>query len=166
MKNVTTSMIAAAAVAGLFAGASAVRAGTTTTVTSGRAMTSSSRTASSATTVAGQKATKLDDSAGKHDCKGKNDCKGKGGCKESDNGCKGKNSCKGKGGCKSDKPRRRASRRSCKIWIGMRGKSTSKGGTSPFFVLWRLLGGNCWPRTRGEDRLFERVRTPRLRSGF
>jgi hypothetical protein len=34
-----------------------------------------------------------------HTCKGKNACKGQGGCKSGDNGCKGKNSCKGKGGC-------------------------------------------------------------------
>ena len=38
----------------------------------------------------------------KHDCAGKNSCKGKGGCGRSDNGCKGKNSCKGKGGCATD----------------------------------------------------------------
>lgn len=40
---------------------------------------------------------------GAHDCKGKNDCKGQGGCKSGDNGCKGKNSCKGKGGCSTAK---------------------------------------------------------------
>ena len=38
-----------------------------------------------------------------HDCKGKNDCKGQGGCNSGDNGCKGKNSCKGKGGCSTAK---------------------------------------------------------------
>jgi hypothetical protein len=38
----------------------------------------------------------------KHACKGQNSCKGTGGCKASDNGCKGKNSCKGKGGCRTD----------------------------------------------------------------
>jgi len=40
---------------------------------------------------------------GMHDCKGKNDCKAQGGCNSSDNGCKGKNSCKGKGGCSTAK---------------------------------------------------------------
>jgi hypothetical protein len=40
---------------------------------------------------------------GMHDCKGQNSCKGQGGCKSSDNGCKGKNSCKGKGGCATAK---------------------------------------------------------------
>ena len=40
---------------------------------------------------------------GMHDCKGKNDCKAQGGCKSGDNGCAGKNSCKGKGGCSTAK---------------------------------------------------------------
>jgi hypothetical protein len=91
MKNVTTAMIAAAAVAGLFAGTSAVRAAST--ATSGRTVSASSRSSSVGATIAGHKAVNLDDGAGK------NDCKGKGGCKTGDNGCKGKNSCKGKGGC-------------------------------------------------------------------
>jgi hypothetical protein len=100
MKNVTTSMIAAAAVAGLFAGASAVRA--SSTVSSGRTVTTTSRATGVAANFAGHKATNLDDAAGKHDCKGKNDCKGAGGCKTGDNGCKGKNTCKGKGGCSTN----------------------------------------------------------------
>lgn len=37
----------------------------------------------------------------KHDCRGKNECKGKGGCKTDKHACKGKNECKGQGGCKS-----------------------------------------------------------------
>jgi hypothetical protein len=40
---------------------------------------------------------------GVHDCKGQNSCKGQGGCKTADNTCKGKNSCKGKGGCATAK---------------------------------------------------------------
>jgi hypothetical protein len=92
----TTAVIVAAAVSGLFAGAGAVRASSTTS-TNGRSV---SRT--TATTFAGAKAQNMDDAAGKHDCKGANSCKGQGGCKSGDNGCKGQNSCKGKGGCKTN----------------------------------------------------------------
>ena len=79
--------IAAAALAGLFAGATA----------SARAAMSTS----SGTPGFGKASVNMlaDD---KHSCKGQNECKGKGGCKTDDNGCKGKNSCKGKGGCATD----------------------------------------------------------------
>ncbi len=88
MKKSTKSLLACAALAGLYSGALATR-----TV----AATSSSD--------AGVKISKQFAGDSKHDCKGKNDCSGKGGCKSSDNGCKGKNSCKGKGGCSTaDKP--------------------------------------------------------------
>jgi hypothetical protein len=73
----TTHTLAAAAVAGLLAGAA-------TTV----------HAASNTASHAGVKVTTLADS-----CKGQNACKGQGGCKTSDNACKGQNSCKGKGGC-------------------------------------------------------------------
>jgi hypothetical protein len=82
MNKSTRAMLAAAAIAGLYSGALALRA--------------------SANVVNAGTATIHDDDKGKsHDCKGKNDCKGKGGCSAGDNGCKGKNSCKGKGGCAS-----------------------------------------------------------------
>ena len=81
-------MIVGAAMTGLFAGTSAVRAVTLPTSTTGNLLQ------------------KMDDStpSGKHDCKGKNDCKGAGGCKTDSNSCKGKNDCKGKGGCNTNKP--------------------------------------------------------------
>ena len=79
--------IAAAALAGLFAGTSATARASMST-DSGKAGFGSA----SVNTLA----------ADKHSCKGKNECKGQGGCKSGDNGCKGKNSCKGKGGCATD----------------------------------------------------------------
>ncbi len=94
----TTAVIVAAAVSGLFAGTGAVRA-STSSATTGRSVTRTT-----ATTFAGVKASNMDDTAGKHDCKGMNSCKGQGGCKSSDNGCKSMNSCKGKGGCKTNAP--------------------------------------------------------------
>jgi hypothetical protein len=36
----------------------------------------------------------------KHSCKGQNACKGQGGCKTDKHSCKGQNACKGQGGCK------------------------------------------------------------------
>ncbi|MGA8143725.1 MAG: hypothetical protein WB987_07540 [Candidatus Acidiferrales bacterium] len=85
------SLIAGAALAGLFAG-------TAVTVQASNLLTSAKSNASFSTQD------KKDDSKvkEKHACKGQNSCKGKGGCKSSDNGCKGKNSCKGKGGCATD----------------------------------------------------------------
>lgn len=78
------STLAAAAIAGLFAGATAT-------------------TFAAATTASpGVKISTLADEKGTHSCKGQNACKGKGGCKSGDAGCKAQNSCKGKGGCATD----------------------------------------------------------------
>ena len=88
-KNLTKSILAGAALAGIIAGgtfrASAAQNGKST----------------------GDKAGVLADAKGEtHSCAGKNSCKNKGGCKSGDNGCALKNSCKGKGGCavKDGKP--------------------------------------------------------------
>ncbi len=78
MSNKT--IIAGAALAGLFAGSYTTLAASV-----------------KAPSAAGTSIVKMADDS--HTCKGKNSCKGKGGCKSGDNGCKGKNSCKGKGGC-------------------------------------------------------------------
>jgi hypothetical protein len=91
MKNSMKTMMVAAAVSGMLAGAATMQAATTQTtnpvVKVGKASFGSAS---------------LNQDTSKHSCKGKNDCKGQGGCKSSDNGCKGKNSCKGKGGCATD----------------------------------------------------------------
>ena len=81
----SNSLLAGAAIAGIFAGA---------------AMKASASTPNSAAGIVAA------DKGETHDCAGKNSCKGKGGCKSGDNGCAGKNSCKGKGGCavKNGKP--------------------------------------------------------------
>jgi len=85
MKITSKTMIAGAAMAGLFTGTAArlhaAYAGNST--------------------AAGASIHQMD-SSDKHSCAGKNSCKGTGGCKTGDNGCKGKNSCKGKGGCATD----------------------------------------------------------------
>jgi hypothetical protein len=85
MNKSTRLLITSAAIAGLYAGAFAVKS-------------------HAAEEKAGAADTAKKDAA-KHDCKGKNECKGQGGCGTSDNGCKTKNSCKGHGGCSTmDKP--------------------------------------------------------------
>jgi hypothetical protein len=93
----STGLLAAAAFAGLIAGASSHASASTlphSNITGGKM---------SVVSHAGAKARYMDDSSTeKHDCKGKNSCKGNGGCSSSDNGCKGKNSCKGNGGCKTN----------------------------------------------------------------
>src|SRR3954466_4516940 len=92
INNTHSTLLAAAALAGLFAGSLPARAALTP---------QPGQTAVSPGTVA-------DDKKGEtHSCAGKNGCKGKGGCKTGDNGCAGKNSCKGKGGCgmKDGKPK-------------------------------------------------------------
>jgi hypothetical protein len=92
----STGLLAAAAFAGLIAGASSRASASPVShaTVSGKV---------SAVSHAGTKARNMDDSTtDKHDCKGKNSCKGNGGCKTGDNGCKGKNSCKGNGGCKTN----------------------------------------------------------------
>ncbi|MBV8782485.1 MAG: hypothetical protein JO353_13900 [Phycisphaerae bacterium] len=99
MKSTTKLSIAAAAMAGLFAG-SASRAAAIATPTTPGVATASAAIRSAIFAKAGVRM--LDDSTtqpAKHDCAGKNSCKGQGGCKTGDNGCKAKNSCKGKGGC-------------------------------------------------------------------
>jgi flagellar basal body L-ring protein FlgH len=95
MTKSTKMLIAAAAMTGLLAGATAVKAANTMKAT----LSSSTKATKVVKANYGQKAVTLDDD--KHDCKGKNDCKGKGGCKTDSHECKGKNDCKGKGGCKS-----------------------------------------------------------------
>lgn len=86
MKNSKKSLLACAALAGLYSGSLATR------------------TFAATSSHAGTKIIKLAEAdKGQHDCKGKNDCKGQGGCKSSENGCKGKNDCKGKGGCSTAK---------------------------------------------------------------
>jgi hypothetical protein len=90
----TTGLVAAAAFAGLIAGASSRASASTLPGIShsGNATTAAINAGTAARTL---------DAAATHDCKGKNDCKGQGGCKTGDQGCKGKNSCKGSGGCKT-----------------------------------------------------------------
>ena len=98
MKKTTKTMIAGAAVAGLFTGAFATQAHA---ALSGGSTSNSSPVSAVAP---GSMLINMDDSdTGKHDCKGMNSCKGQGGCKSGDNGCKGKNDCKGKGGCSTKK---------------------------------------------------------------
>ena len=87
------ALIAAAALAGLFAGISAP-------VQASNHLPGVKSSFHSQDQSKDQKADKSDKE--KHACKGQNSCKGNGGCKAGDNGCKGKNSCKGKGGCATD----------------------------------------------------------------
>ncbi|HXT41900.1 MAG TPA: hypothetical protein VN887_17965 [Candidatus Angelobacter sp.] len=104
MSSKSKCMIAAAAMAGLLAGAASRTMASTPVASSGVSISPSTVKASSTVdTRLGSKAL-VDDTSKttKHDCKGKNACKGQGGCKTGDNGCKGKNSCKGKGGCKTN----------------------------------------------------------------
>jgi len=79
MNKSTKTILACAAVAGLYSGAFALKAHAS--VNPGSAI--------------------VKDDSSTHSCKGQNACKGQGGCSAGDNGCKGKNSCKGHGGCKS-----------------------------------------------------------------
>ena len=83
MKITSKTMIAGAAMAGLFTGTAV-------------------RVQAAYNSTAGTSVHQMDAAADKHACSGKNTCKGSGGCKSGDNGCKGKNSCKGKGGCATD----------------------------------------------------------------
>lgn len=78
------SILMAAAISGIVAGAPAPNS-------------SLASTATDDTNVAQP----LDDAkGGKHACKGQNACKGQGGCKTDKHACKGQNACKGQGGCK------------------------------------------------------------------
>jgi hypothetical protein len=105
MKTSSKLSIAAAAMAGLLAGASSRASASTLNVpvAPAQSITASSGSTSTAfdARLGTQAPSTLADTA-KHDCKGMNACKGEGGCKTGDNGCKGKNSCKGKGGCKTN----------------------------------------------------------------
>jgi hypothetical protein len=85
MKKTTRTLITAAAITGLLSGAA---------INQGFARDDSTNKPSTATPgKAAKKAPKV------QDCAGKNDCKGLGGCKTDDHACKFKNDCKGKGGC-------------------------------------------------------------------
>ena len=90
MSKTKNTLIIGAALAGLLAGSSGVRAST---------LLPELKAGFSAQDQSSDKDKTAKD---KHACKGQNSCKGTGGCKASDNGCKGKNSCKGKGGCRTD----------------------------------------------------------------
>ena len=95
-----TMFVAAAALTGLLAGTAARAAVVSPAATTGSKSISNT---SQVVQDAGFKASLLDDSTGKHDCKGKNACKGQGGCKTDKSDCKGQNACKGQGGCKTNK---------------------------------------------------------------
>jgi hypothetical protein len=82
MNKSTKTILACAAVAGLYSGAFALK--THASVNPG-------------TTIVKEDS----GSTQPNSCKGQNACKGQGNCSAGDNGCKGKNSCKGHGGCKS-----------------------------------------------------------------
>jgi len=73
-----TSMLIAAAVSGIVAGAE------------GQSQMRHSELGVSSSQLLGDK----------HGCKGQNACKGQGGCKTDTHSCKGQNACKGQGGCK------------------------------------------------------------------
>ncbi|HEY5895286.1 MAG TPA: hypothetical protein VIT91_18850 [Chthoniobacterales bacterium] len=88
------TMIACAALAGLYAGAITSAKAATSTASDGGMKVVNALTMGEKASCSGKDGCKAT-----HDCKGKNACKGQGGCKSGDNGCKGKNSCKGKGGC-------------------------------------------------------------------
>jgi len=100
MTKSTRTIIAAAALAGLYAGALAVKASAS--------LAQAGAVATLHGDDKGKDSCKGKDGCKAHDCKGKNECKGKGGCKSGDNGCKGKNSCKGKGGCASKEEKKSA----------------------------------------------------------
>jgi len=109
MTRSTKTLLACAALAGLYSGALATRTyGATHASDAGTKLQQlADKDKASCSGKDGCSAADKDkDKAsckGMHDCKGKNDCKGQGGCKSSDNSCKGKNSCKGQGGCATAK---------------------------------------------------------------
>ncbi len=82
MKRTTRTLITAAAISGLLSGVAVNRS-----------------RADNSTNVAPGKVAPAKKTPKVQDCAGKNDCKGIGGCKTEDHACKFKNSCKGKGGC-------------------------------------------------------------------
>jgi len=93
MSKTKNTLIIGAALAGLLAGSTGVRAST---------LLPELKAGFSAQDQGDDKSEKAEDPKDRHACKGQNSCKGTGGCKSSDNGCKAKNSCKGKGGCRTD----------------------------------------------------------------
>jgi hypothetical protein len=87
MKKSTRTLIAAAAISGLLSGAA---------INQGFAQDTNTSTNKPSTATPGKAAKKVPKV---QDCAGKNDCKGIGGCKTDSHACKFKNDCKGKGGC-------------------------------------------------------------------
>ncbi|HWF20434.1 MAG TPA: hypothetical protein VG754_14275 [Verrucomicrobiae bacterium] len=85
MKRTTRTLIATVAITGLLSG---------TAINQARARDDAGNKDSA--TAPGKEAKKMPKV---QDCAGKNDCKGIGGCKTDSHGCKFKNDCKGKGGC-------------------------------------------------------------------
>jgi hypothetical protein len=93
MNKSTRTILMAAAVAGLYAGALTLKA--------------SAAEAGKTAPAAGEKA--KESCKGKDGCKAKESCKGKDTCKSADgkDTCKAKESCKGKDGCKAkDEPKK------------------------------------------------------------
>ncbi|MGB8352819.1 MAG: hypothetical protein WCD79_02940 [Chthoniobacteraceae bacterium] len=103
MKKSSRSLIAGAAMAGLFTGSFAIQA-TAAQVAGANAGNTIHQMADKNACSGKDGCSGKSSCKGKHDCTGKNACKGQGGCKAGDNGCSGKNSCKGKGGCNTKKP--------------------------------------------------------------
>ena len=87
MKKSTRTLFAAAAISGLLSGAA---------INQGFAQDTNTSTNKPSTATPGKAAKKVPKV---QDCAGKNDCKGIGGCKTDSHACKFKNDCKGKGGC-------------------------------------------------------------------
>lgn len=107
MSKSTKTLLACAAVAGLYSGSLATRmlaaVPTSAAGTKVQLVADNDKDKASCAGKDGCSAKDKSSCKGIHDCKGKNDCKAQGGCKSGDNGCKGKNSCKGKGGCSTAK---------------------------------------------------------------
>lgn len=106
MKHSTKTLLACAALAGLYSGSLATKTYAASHRDAGTKMLLAADSEKDKASCSGKDGCGGKDKAsckGMHDCKGKNDCKAQGGCKSSDNGCKGKNSCKGKGGCSTTK---------------------------------------------------------------
>ncbi len=108
MTKSTKTLLACAALAGLYSGSLAAKtygaSHSTDVGTKLQLVADKDKTSCAGKEGCGAKEDKDKTSCkGIHDCKGKNDCKAQGGCKSTDNACKGKNSCKGKGGCATAK---------------------------------------------------------------
>jgi len=109
MTKSTKTLLACAALAGIYSGSLATKTyGATRSSDAGtKVQQLADKDKSSCSGKEGCSAAEKDKEKasckGMHDCKGKNACKGQGGCKTADNTCKGKNDCKGKGGCATAK---------------------------------------------------------------